>query len=147
MLKYSKIIFSLTIAILSVFSFALIASAQTPQEIIDGIQNNIQVSVSPEFPKAGDTVAIHLQSYSTPLDQAMISWIVGGVVVSKGYGLVDFSTTVGRVGSRSTVTSRIVTAGGSTVTRTVTVQPANVDLLWQATSYVPPFYQGKALYP
>jgi hypothetical protein len=148
MLRHFRInIFSLSIIFLSIFSFALLANAQTPQEIIDSIQNNIQVSVSPQFPKAGDTVAIHLESYSTPLDQATVSWIVGGKVVNKGFGLTNFSVIAGQVGSKSTVTAQIVTANGSTVNKTITIQPADIDLVWQAMSYVPPFYQGKALYP
>lgn len=148
MSRYSKInIISLTIILLSAFSFVSFTNAQTPQEIIDSIQNNIQVSINPEFPKAGDEVAIHLQSYSTPLDQANISWIVGGVVKEKGYGLVDFSATAGRVGSRTTIIARVVTTNGSTVDKTITIQPADIDLLWQVMSYTPPFYQGKALFP
>lgn len=148
MLKRFKInIFSIAILFLSVFSFVLFAQAQTPQEIIDSVQNNIEVILTPEFPKAGDTVAIHLQSYSTPLDQATISWIVGGKVISKGFGLADFSVVAGKVGSKSMVTAKIVTANGSVVNKTITIQPADIDLLWQAMSYVPPFYQGKALYP
>lgn len=148
MLRYSKInILSLAIIFLSFFSLASFTNAQTPQEMIDSVQNNIQVSLNPEFPKAGDTVAIHLQSFSTPLDQATISWIVGGKTISKGFGLADFLVTAGRVGSKSTVTARIVTVNGSTVNKIITIQPADIDLLWQVSSYVPPFYQGKALYP
>jgi hypothetical protein len=135
------------ITFLGVFSFAFSAKAQTSQGIVDNIKNNIQISINPQYPKAGDNVAIHLQSYSTPLDQATISWIVGGKVISKGFGLTDFSVTAGRIGSKSTVTARIVAADGSVIDKTVTIQPADIDLLWQATSYVPPFYQGKALYP
>lgn len=148
MLKYSSVKISiLAIVFLAVFSFATFAKAQTPQQIIDSIQNNIQVSINPQYPKAGDSVAIHLQSYSTPLDQATISWLVGGKVQSKGYGLTDFSVTAGRVGSKSTVVARIVTANGSTADKTITIQPADIDLIWQVMSYTPPFYQGKALYP
>jgi len=148
MLEYFKRHFlSSAIILLSVFSFALFANAQTPQQIIDSIENNIQVSLTPQFPKAGDTIAIHLQSNSTPLDQATISWIVDDKILSKGFGLADFSTTAGRVGSKSIITIKIITTNGKTVTKTITIQPADIDLLWQATSYVPSFYQGKALYP
>jgi hypothetical protein len=148
MWKSSQIhLFFLTIIFLSVFSFAFPAKAQTPQEIIDSIQNNIQVSITPQFPKAGETVAIHLQSYSTPLDQATISWLVGGKVMNKGFGLADFSVVAGQIGSKSTVTAQIVTASGSTVEKIITIQPADIDLLWQVMSYTPPFYQGKALFP
>ncbi|HAO64782.1 TPA: hypothetical protein DCQ44_02240, partial [Candidatus Taylorbacteria bacterium] len=85
--------------------------------------------------------------YSTPLDEATISWIVGGKVINKAFGLTDFSTIAGKVGSKSTIIARVVTANGSAIDKTIIIQPADVDLLWQASSYVPPFYQGKALYP
>jgi hypothetical protein len=148
MSRHFKInIFFIAILSLSVFSFTLSAKAQTPQEIIDSIQNNIQAAVTPQYPKAGDSVSIHLQSYSTPLDQATISWIVGGKVVRSGFGLADFLVTAGRVGSKTTVTAKIVTTNGSVVNKEIVIQPIDIDLLWQATSYVPPFYQGKALYP
>jgi hypothetical protein len=148
MLKGSKInIFTLAILSMGIFFIAETARAQTPQQIISGIENNIQVSITPEFPKAGDSVAIHLVSYSTPLDQATISYIVGGKVINKGLGLVDFNTTAGAIGSISTITARILTANGQTVNKIITIQPADIDLVWQAESYTPPFYQGKALYP
>ena len=146
-ISFRRIHFALTILLLSVFSFSLVAKAQTPQEIIDSIQNNIQVSITPQYPKAGDTVAIHLQSNSTPLDEANISWIVGGKIVSKGFGLTDLNVTAGKVGSSQKVTAKVTTSNGSVVNKIITIQPADIDLLWQATSYVPPFYEGKALYP
>lgn len=140
MLRYLKInIFSLAILLLSIFSFILVSNAQTVSDI--------QISTNPQFPKAGDSIAVHLQSYSTPLDQATISWIVGEKIVNKGLGLTDFNTIAGKIGSKSTVTARIVTANGTTINKTATIQPVDIDLLWQATSYVPPFYQGKALFP
>ena len=92
-------------------------------------------------------MSVHLESYSTALDRATISYIVNGKVVSKGSGLTDFTTNAGPIGSTSKITVRILTANGQTVERTVTIAPADIDLIWQASSYVPPFYQGKALYP
>jgi len=148
MLKQSQIKIYITLTLcLSILCFALPLKAQTLQNIIDSTQNDIQISISPEYPKAGDVVAIHLQSVNVPLDQAKISWIVGGKVINKGLGLTDFNTTAGKIGSISKITAAITTTNGSTVNKTINIQPADIDLLWQATSYVPPFYQGKALYP
>lgn len=147
MLKGLKIYIFTLATISAAFFIVSTASAQTPQQIINSIQNNIQFSITPEFPKAGDNVSVHLTSYSTPLDQATISYIVNGKVMSKGVGLVDFNTTAGKVGVTTKIVVRIITAAGQTVERTVTIQPADIDLVWQASSYVPPFYQGKALYP
>src|ERR1035437_4018999 len=103
MLKWTKInIFTLTILSLGILFIAPTARAQTPQQIINNIQNNIQISITPEFPKAGDSVAVHLESFSTPLAQATISYIINGKVISHGLGLTDFTTTAGAIGSNST---------------------------------------------
>ncbi len=148
MFRYLKInIFIFSLLFLSIFSFNFYANAQSAQEIINGVQNNIQISLSPQYPKAGDMVNVHLESYSTSLNAAKISWMIGGIVQKSGFGLVDFSTKAGLVGSVTKVTAQIVTSNGSTVEKTITIQPVDIDILWQATSYVPPFYQGKALYP
>lgn len=148
MLKSVKItIFIIALLFISSIFSTLSAQAQTVQQIVDSIQNNIQVSITPQYPKAGDNVVLHLQSSDVLLDQATISWIIGGKVISKGLSLTDFSVTAGKIGSKTTITARIVTANGSVANKIITIQPADIDLLWQTASYVPPFYQGKALYP
>ncbi len=147
MLKCFKINIFLLIILFFGIIFTSPAQAQTPQQIIDSIQNNIQVSIVPESPVAGGSVTIHLTSYNTPLDQATISYTVNGKVLGKGLGLTDFTTTAGAVGSSLKILISIVTAGGQTFQKTLAIQPADIDLIWQASSYVPPFYQGKALYP
>lgn len=140
MLKFNKIkILSLTIIFLSIFSFASYAKAQTVEDI--------EATLSPEYPKAGESVSIRLQNSATDLNQATISWIIGGKVQIKGLGMTDFITTAGKIGSVTTVTARVVTSNKVTLDKIIKIQPVDIDLLWQASSYVPPFYQGKALYP
>ena len=144
MLKLFKInIFLTAVFFLCIFSFALTAKAQTLGEIT----NNIQVSLSPQYPVAGSNVSIHLQTNTTDLNQATISWIIGGKVQNKGLGMTDFIATAGKIGSVTTVTAQIKTSDKGTVNKVIKIQPTDIDLLWQASSYVPPFYQGKALYP
>ncbi len=35
----------------------------------------------------------------------------------------------------------------TSVTKDIPITPEDLDIIWQANSYVPPFYEGKALFP
>lgn len=116
------------------------AAAQT--EFINASSGeSLRVSVSPQYPKAFETVNVSVEDFSRNLDNLTISWALNGKTQQKGVGLKTFSFTTGALGTVSNLT---ITIGGSA--RTVAIRPTGVDLLWQAASYVPPFYKGKALH-
>lgn len=132
----SKILTSATIFLLLLIPVALFAQS-----------TDISVSVSPENPGPGEEVTIRLSSYVDNLDAVKITWVVGGRVALAGIGKKDFTLTAPNLGSSTVVTVQIALPGG-TVTEQITVRPAVMVLLWQATrSFVPPFYKGKALLP
>ncbi len=110
-------------------------------------QGGLSMSMSPQYPAPNEAVSFTLQDFQDDLNTAMIVWTVGGTVVSKGEGNSSFQITAGAAGSSETVGVSVTTSSGITLTKTITIKPAGVDLLWQAHSYVPPFYQGKALFP
>lgn len=106
---------------------------------------NIIVKVSPENPAPYENTTISLSSYAYNVDTVMITWLVDGRVATTGVGKKSFSLTAGATGSSTTVVAKMDFPDGATEIR-VTVRPAVMTLLWQATdSYVPPFYKGKAL--
>ena len=119
---------------------------QTPQEIINSVENDIRVQTTPQYPKEGENVNIDLISYSTDLDRATITWMVNGKVVLRGIGQKSFSIQNGPIGSKTVVAITIKTSNGVVVERSVTLRPSHIDIIWQATSYTPPLYDGKALY-
>jgi hypothetical protein len=137
-LKKTSFLFAL-IALLLPGSFAVAQS-------IPGIQDPIVVRVIPTNPRANEPVFIDIQSYSTDLDTALITWSVDGKQQASKVGLKEFSLMAGPLGSTKTVDVSIGTLGSGVLSTTVIIRPADVGLLWEADTYTPPFYQGKALH-
>jgi hypothetical protein len=109
---------------------------------------DILVSVVPENPKPYEDVTIVIDSYSADLNSAIIEWRSGEKVLLKDTGIKDFSFKMGALNTKSVIDIKITTPAGETVQKRIILEPADMDILWQATnSYVPPFYRGKALPP
>jgi hypothetical protein len=106
----------------------------------------LTVDMTPEVPGPNQTVTISIESYSTDLNRAQISWYVNGKLVKKGYGEKTIMFTTGNIGKKSTVLINIFDSIGNTTQKTISVTPESVDMLWQADTYTPPFNQGKALF-
>ena len=99
-----------------------------------------KVTVSPQYPKAFQDVTVTVEDYSQNIDTATISWSLNGKQVARGTGIKSYSFKTGFLGSVSTLT---VSVNGSS--ETIAIRPSDIDLVWQSDSYVPPFYEGKAL--
>lgn len=113
-------------------------------------QSLVQVSVttSPTLPQPNEEVSIRARSFSTDFNKAQITWYLNGVLIKEGLGEDEFSFTLGDAGEIALVDVAIQTQEGRNIQRNVLINPAEVDLIWEAkNSSVPPFYQGKALFP
>ncbi len=110
------------------------------------IQEQLDINVFPESPKPGETVTISVQTYGLDLNTQLITWKLNGTEKLKGVGQKKFTFTMGSEGTVSVVQFNVVTTSGSEITKTFRFSPVNVDVLWQANTYTPPFYKGKALY-
>jgi hypothetical protein len=106
---------------------------------------NLSISISPESPAPGDQVTVSLQSFSLDLDRSTITWSVNGRQKQTEVGLKTYYLQAGTAGTPMTASARIETREGTVINKEVTFIPAGVDLLFEAVSYVPPFYKGKAL--
>lgn len=109
--------------------------------------NELGVQVIPTYPKPNDTVSISLSMYSDNLNSADITWYKDGKNVLSGKGEVNYSFQTGKAGEEIDLEIRINLLSGSSFSKTITLNPAGIDLVWEASSYVPPFYKGKALHP
>ena len=107
---------------------------------------DISISTSPEAPEPLGEVTVTISSFSVDLDKAQISWTLNGSQVLIGVGKKTFSFRVGDSGEVSTIDVFINMVGAPSINKRITIQPGEIDLLWEAIdSYVPPFYRGKAL--
>lgn len=126
-------------------AFASPASAQllgiptnAPQDVI--------IELSPANPGAEAPVTASAVSYSNDLSNVSLRWTLNGSLVAEGVGRTSVTFTSGRVGSTQTLAVSAALPGGIATARAV-IRPAGLSLLWEAESYVPPLYKGKALLP
>lgn len=133
----------MTIRLLTIFFLCLFVVAPTTTNAL--VASDVSLSTKPEIPGANENVTLSLVSYAIDLNQAEITWKINGLVVFKQIGAKSFSTVTGDFGSRITISATVV-YNGDTVTKTLVLEPSDIDLIWEALdSYVPPFYRGKAM--
>ena len=139
-----KHILALLVGTIALTACASVALAQAEK---DPFEQNLRVEVSPRLPRAGESVFIVIESFSTNLNKATIEWRRNGAREARGIGLKTFSFTNGALGTATTIAIRITTAESRLIEKTLTFRPAHVDLILEAKSYRPPFYRGKSLLP
>jgi hypothetical protein len=106
--------------------------------------DQINISTSPEIPAPGQSVTVSLESYSTDLNAASIVWLVDGKNVSQGIGKTSIELKAPQLGRTTNVVAAIMTAEGREVRKTVVLKPGSVDMIWESSGFIPPFYRGKA---
>ena len=109
------------------------------------IKQQLDINISPETPKPNDNVTITIETYGLDLNSTDIQWIINGKEFLRGAGKKNLSFNVGSTGE-SKITLNIFPRNQPQITRVFVFNPSNVDLLWQAETYTPPFYKGKALF-
>jgi hypothetical protein len=108
---------------------------------------DMQADIQPVYPGPNEQVNVTVSSLGTDLDRAQITWNLNGTEVKRGTGATEYVFTTGEAGKKITLVITAQTSTGTTITKTLTMVPASVDVLWEADSYTPPWYRGKALPP
>lgn len=113
-------------------------------QIIPTIEPSVEVRVIPEFPAPGANILITAHNLLNK-DALSYIWSVNGQVVDQGIGRDSITTTVGSIGEQTVIS--LTVQDGSRVVGEVTrsIVPAELDLVWEADSYTPPFYSGRPL--
>ena len=109
------------------------------------IRENLDIKTSPKNPNPHETIKVTAESYMTDLNKATISWYVNGKLAEQGIGRTAFSFKNGNSGETTRLTISITTNIGERVTKDISWTPVGVTLMWEADTYTPPFYKGKAL--
>jgi len=118
--------------------------AQAPDEFTGGPRLNLDLSLSPTYPKINEPVQAKVQNFNLNLPTAEISWTLDGVLKQKSIGGNTFNFSLPNSNSHTLGVSVLAT-DGSFAEKTIAVQAGFVGLVWQANTYTPPFYRGKAL--
>lgn len=101
----------------------------------------------PESARADQEFSVSLASSDIDLNRAHISWYLNEKLGLEGVGKIGFTSRTGPVGTEFRVRAVIEPATGGTIVRTTVVRPQEIDFLWRAHSYTPPFYEGRSLAP
>lgn len=135
-MNYIKHIF-LTLGIVAI-STPLFAFAVGPLDIIN-------VKLDPKTPGVNEEVKISLESFAMDLDSSSIVWYVNKDPIKQGIGEKTFTMQTGEFGGILHVQAVILTPLGKRIEKNIDIAPAEIDFLWEAQTYTPPFYKGKAL--
>jgi hypothetical protein len=130
--------------ILIFFAIALFATPAYAQFSIPGAGSAVTISMSPAYPGPNTAVALTVQSALYDVEQGVITWTVNGKIIAQGIGATTARIVTGALGSPSQVQVDVSTDTGDASTA-ASIMPSSIDLLWEATSYTPPFYKGRAL--
>lgn len=104
----------------------------------------IKVDIDPAYPRPKEMATLSVSSFMTNLDKSQINWYVNGVAELQGIGEKEFNFRMGDVGENKTVRVVINKPDGSNFSKTYNFNPTEVNLLYEADTYTPPFYKGKA---
>ncbi len=137
------------ITILVVAIFALFAAAPIHPFAQTSIQAQLPTALNflvvPEYPAPGQAFIVSIQNLGPDFAQASISWTIDGVPNSEFDDSASINLTAPGGGEEMAIKALVSRPGRTTDTITATIKPANVDLFWEGSTYVPPFYKGIAL--
>lgn len=118
--------------------------AEIDAQVADIVGSELQLETRPIHPRPNEVTTVRAKSFALNLNQAILTWRVDGEVVASGASITEIQLETGAVGSQRIIVVEAL-AGGLVTQAQLTVRPATVDLLWEAQSYTPPLYRGKAL--
>jgi len=127
---------------MTILSFPMISSAQTSNS---QVTSNSNMTIEPVNPKFGDTINASVKNIYRNLNEVEISWYVDGVLKKEGIGMTSFSFDLSKNYQAVTVKAKINLATSIDEVEK-TVQPRDLDIIFEPQSYTPYFYKGSPLY-
>lgn len=112
---------------------------------LTGLERSLELTLVPEFPAAGDDVALSVSSFGMDLARSTLTWYANGKQFTQGAGRTDASIKAEALGSEIVITVVAEEDSGIVGSARAVIRPTEVDLIWSTDSYVPPFYEGRAL--
>ena len=135
------------------FSFILIAflALLSPQIKVfgqsnaGGTSNFVFVSTSPENPGPNADVTASASYSQGNIDAVNVTWYLNNKQAATGIGKRYFTFKTGNVGEPTTIRVEVETDAYGVLSKEITLLPNTLEVIWEADTYTPPFYKGKAL--
>ena len=105
----------------------------------------LELIIKPENPIANQTISAKANLYALDINKYEILWFLDGKLIQKGIGQTDFFFQTGNWGKETILTAQVNTTNDGIISKQIYIVPTEVDLIWEAETYIPPFYKGKVL--
>ncbi|MEI6420083.1 MAG: hypothetical protein WCO30_00475 [bacterium] len=116
-------------------------------QIVGGMQTHlINITSSPDYPAPNSTVTLTADTSDFDINEANVSWYINGVNAKTGKGLKRISLLTPASGKLTKI-DVIAQLGENKSAGYLDIKSADLTIIWEADSYTPPFYRGKALAP
>lgn len=139
--------FKKTLSIIMLFfGFFVLSNSAFGQSPLPGT-NNGEIRIIPTNLKPDQIGRAVFESYITDLDRARIQWYLNEKLVKEGLGETTLEFKNGAVGQKTTIRVLVLTEEGWPIQDQLELYSAEVSLVYEAESYTPPFYRGKAKLP
>lgn len=122
------------------FNVSLAQNIFNPSSFFD-----FDLGLSTASPLPFEEVKASIKNENFDVSRSDIVWILNNRTMSQGKNENSFSFQAGDLGLVYEITALIFTPNGTKIEKTKTLYVADLDLLWQAETYIPYFYKGKAL--
>lgn len=139
-----KTFFCSTALLAFLFSINIVSAQSMPSA--SNQLAGLEMSVSPESPKPNQDISVSVVSYSVNLDSSTIRWYIDDVLKKEGIGVKTFNARTGKSGEVLTIRVEVFTNDGRNFEQTININPAEIVLIIEASSYVPPLYKGRAYF-
>ncbi|MBI3627406.1 MAG: hypothetical protein HY220_01465 [Candidatus Sungbacteria bacterium] len=107
--------------------------------------SQININTSNDSPAPGEAVLLTATSLGDALAAATFEWRVNGKIAKSGKGEQTLSLSLGAAGTGTSVDLAITKIDGTVLRASKTLIPLSISFYWWADTYVPTWYQGKAL--
>lgn len=118
------------------FCFAFSARAETA---------GLMLITEPSTPEPNSTVTVSLSDYSINTVGSSISWYVDNVEQKENLNARSILVKTGNPGKKILVRVGLSRPNAPSLSASLTINPAKVDIILEASTYVPHFYSGRAL--
>jgi len=130
---------------LSLGALAIVGICAGTPHLLSAQSRDVALTITPELPGPNEEVTAKLETIGFEMSRASVTWRKNGEVIEGSDGRrVTLET--GPAGSDTTITAHVTLADSSRLTARRTLQTAAIDMVWEADTYTPPLYKGKARY-
>jgi hypothetical protein len=109
------------------------------------LETNLSVTSQPEYPSPFEEVDLSLNDYGGSAYGATIEWYKNDTLIPGSTNQRNISVTVGGASSKTVVKAVLVKSDGGKTVLSKTFEPVFVDIVVEAETHVPGFYEGRAL--